>query len=75
MEEENSFYFKGSKGKGIEVSKTILYEDLLEMIYRILKLDPTSCSVSMKYVFNANIPTCPIEVTDDGDMTFFFFFF
>ena len=41
------------------------------MIYRVLKLDSTSCSVSMKYVFNANIPTCPIEVTDDGDVKFF----
>ena len=71
MQEENFFYFKGSKGKGIEVLKTILYEDLLEIIYRILKLDSASCSVSMKYVFNANIPTCPIEVTDDVDVKFF----
>ena len=71
MEEENSFYFKGSKGKGIEVSKTILYDDLLEMIYRILKLDPTNCFVSKKYVFNANIPTYPIEVANDGDVKFF----
>ena len=71
MQEQNSFYFKGSKGKGIEVSKTILYEDLLEIIYCILKLDSTSHSVLMKYVFNANIPTCPIEVTDDGDVKFF----
>ena len=71
MQEVNSFYFKGGKGKGIEVSKTILYEDLLEMIYRILKLDPTNYYVSMKYVFNANILTCPIEVIDDGDVKFF----
>ena len=48
MQEGYSFYFKGSKGKGIEVSNTILYEDLFEMIYRILKLDPTNCIVSIK---------------------------
>ena len=71
MQEGNSFYFKGSKGKAIEVSMAILYEDLLEMIYRILKLDPKSCSVSMKYVFFVNIPTCPIKVTDDRDVKFF----
>ena len=28
MQEENSLYFKGSKGKDIEVSKTILYKNL-----------------------------------------------
>ena len=37
MQEENYFYFKGNKGKGIEVPKTILFEDLLEVIYRICK--------------------------------------
>ena len=25
----------------------------------------------MKYVFNANIPTSPIQLTDDGDVKFF----
>ena len=71
MREENSLYFEGNKGKGIEVSKTILYEELLELIYHILKLDPTNCSLSKKYVFNANIPTSPIELIDDGDVKFF----
>ena len=36
-----------------------------------MKLDSTSCYVSMKYVFNANIPSCSIEVTNDGDVKFF----
>ena len=38
MQEGDSFYFKGSKGKGIEVP---IHEELLELIYRILKLDLT----------------------------------
>ena len=41
------------------------------MIYHILKLDSTSCYVLIKYVFNVNIPTCSIEVTDDGDVKLF----
>ena len=56
----NTFYFKWSKDKDIDVPKTISYEELLRVIHHILKLDPTNCSLSMKYVFNTNIPTSPI---------------
>ena len=67
----NAFYFKGSKGKGIEVPKTISYKELLGVVHHILKLDPTNCFLSMKYVFNANIRTSPTQLTDDGDVNFF----
>ena len=60
-----------SREASIEVQNTILYEDLLEVIYCNLKLDPTNCYVSIKYVFNVNIRTCPIELTNDGDVEFF----
>ena len=36
------------------------------MINDILKLNQTNCSISIKYVFSANI-----EITDDGDVKFF----
>ena len=62
----NVFYFEGSKGKGIEIPKTISYKELLGVVHHILKLDPTNCFLSMKYVFNANI-----QLTDDGDVKFF----
>ena len=39
--------------------------------HSILQLDPTNFSFSMKYVFNVNMPTCPIELIDDGDVKFF----
>ena len=65
------FYFEGSQGKGIEIPKTISYKELLGVVHHILKLDPTNCFLSMKYVFNANIPTSLIQLTDDGDMKFF----
>ena len=67
----NAFYFEGSKGKGIEVPKTISYKELLGVVHHILKLDPMNCFLSMKYVFNANIPTSPIQLTNDGDVKFF----
>ena len=67
----NAFYFEGSKGKGIEIPKTISYKELLGVVHHILKLDPTNCFLSMKYVFNANIPTSPIQLIDDGDVKFF----
>ena len=67
----NAFYFKGSKGKGIEILKTISYKELLGVVHHILKLDPTNCFLSMKYVFNANIPTSLIQLTDNGDVKFF----
>ena len=71
IQDGNAFYFKRSKGKGIEVLKTISYKELLRVVCHILKLDPTNCSLSMKYVFNANIPTSPIQLTNDGDVKFF----
>ena len=71
VQDGNVFYFEGSKGKGIEIPKTISYKELLGVVHHILKLDPTNCFLSMKYVFNANIPTSPIQLTDDGDVKFF----
>ncbi|KAL6337759.1 hypothetical protein AAG906_037353 [Vitis piasezkii] len=65
------FLFEGSKGKGIEIPETISYKELLGVVHHILKLDPTNCFLSMKYVFNANIPTSPIQLIDDGDVKFF----
>ena len=67
----NVFYFEGSKGKDIEILKTISYKELLGVVHHILKLDPTNCFISMKYVFNANIPTSPIQLSDDGDVKLF----
>ena len=29
------------------------------------------CSISMKYAFNGNIPTSPIQLRDDGDVKIF----
>nr|CAN83444.1 hypothetical protein VITISV_005823 [Vitis vinifera] len=71
VQDGNAFYFERSKGKDIEVSKTISYKELLGVVYHILKLDPTNCFLSMNYVFNANISTSPIQLTDDGDVKFF----
>ncbi|KAL6331021.1 hypothetical protein AAG906_009449 [Vitis piasezkii] len=62
----NAFYFEGSKGKGIKIPKTISYKELLGVVHHILKLDPTNCFLSMKYVFNTNIPTSPIQLTMMG---------
>ena len=71
VQDGNAFYFEGSKGKGIEVPKTISYKELLGVVHHILKLDPMNCFLSMKYVFNANILTSPIQLTNDGDVKFF----
>ena len=71
LRDGNVFYFKGSKGKDIEVPKTISYKELLGVVHHILKLDLTNCFLSMKYVFNANIRTSPTQLTDDGDVNFF----
>ena len=69
LRDGNTFYFKGSKG--IEVPKILSYEELSKVAHHILKVDPMNCSLSMKYVFNANIPTSPVQLTDDGDVKFF----
>ena len=36
-----------------------------------MKVDPTKHNLSMKYVFNGNIPTTPIQLRDDGDLKIF----
>ena len=64
-------HFEGCKGKSIELSKTIKYEELLETICQILRVNPRENNVSMKLVFNVNIPTTPIQLRNDGDVKIF----
>ena len=58
------YYFEGCKG--IELSKTITYEELLNIICQILRVDPRENNISMKYMFSTNIPTTPIQLRDYG---------
>ena len=60
----NIYYFEGCQGKGIELKKTTTYEELLKIVCHILKVDPTEHNLSMKYVFNGNIPSTPIQLRD-----------
>ena len=71
MQNGNMYHFVGCKGEGIELSKTITYEEFLKTICQILRVDPRESNVSMKYVFNVNIPTTTIQLRDDGDVKFF----
>ena len=68
MQNGNMYHFEGCKGKGIKLSKTITYKELLKTVCRILRVDPRESNVSMKYVFNANILTTTIQLRDDGDV-------
>ena len=61
-------HFEGYKCKVIELSMTITYEELLKIVCQILRVDPRENNVSMKYMFNANVPTTPIQLRDDGDI-------
>ena len=67
----NMYYFEGCQGKGIELKKSTTYEELLKIVCHILKVDTTKHNLSMKYVFNGNIPSTPIQLRDDGDVKFF----
>ena len=67
----NTYHFEGNKGKEIMVKKNILYHELLGVVYCILQFDSMECSISMKYTFNGNIPTSPIQLRDDGDVKMF----
>ena len=67
----NIYYFEGFQGKGIELKKTTTYEELLKIVCHILKVDPTEHNLLMKYVFNGNIPSTPIQLRDDGDVKIF----
>ena len=59
MQSGNMYYFKSCKSKGIELCKTITYEELLKTICQILRVDPRESNVLIKYVFSANIPVMP----------------
>lgn len=37
----------------------------------VLRVDPSEYIVSLKYVFNSNIPIALIQVRDDGDVKYF----
>ena len=71
VQNRNMYYFEGCQGKFIELKKTTTYEELLKIFCHILKVDPTEHNLSMKYVFNGNIPTTPIQLRVDGDVKIF----
>ena len=68
MQNGNMHHFEGCKG--IELYKTITYEELLKTVCQILRVDPRENNVSMKYVFNANILTTSIQLRYDRDVKF-----
>lgn len=74
VHDQNDFCFEGCRVKGFEVLKIISYEELLRLVYDILKLDPRKYFVSMKYVFDAKIPTTPIQLPEDGVLKIFISF-
>ena len=62
------YHFEDYKGKVIELSKTITYEELLKTGCQISRVDPRENNVSIKFMFNANVATTPIQPRDDGDV-------
>ena len=83
MQNGKMYHFEGCKGKGIELSKTITYEELLKTVCQILRVDPRESNVSMKYVSRPDSRSYPIGESEPvsgcetiyWDLLLFFFFF
>ena len=69
----NDIWCKLKTCSTLKVAKvnTITYEELLKTVCHILRVYPRESNVSMKYVFNVNIPTTLIQLRDDRDVKIF----
>ncbi|RXI04301.1 hypothetical protein DVH24_038575 [Malus domestica] len=66
----NSIYI-GGKTKGIMVSDSITYEGLVQRLYHILEVDPSEYKIIITTAYGSKLPTQPVELIDDDDLTFF----
>ncbi|GMN46281.1 hypothetical protein TIFTF001_015470 [Ficus carica] len=65
------FKFTGSKGKGMSVTKSITYQELLNKLYHLLMVDRNEFSISMKVLYSSSLPVPPAEIICDDDVSFF----
>ncbi|TQD72191.1 hypothetical protein C1H46_042279 [Malus baccata] len=66
----NSIYI-GGKTKGITVSDSITYEELVQKLYNALGVDPREYTILVTTAYGSKLPTGPVELIDDDDLTFF----
>lgn len=65
------FVYNGGKTKGIIISDKITYQELVDRLYQLVKVDPNEYAIIMKALYKANIPTIPAEIVNDDDVRFF----
>lgn len=53
------------------VSDSITYEGLVQRLYHILEVDPSEYKIIITTAYGSKLPTQPVELIDDDDLTFF----
>ncbi|KAM1494914.1 hypothetical protein PS2_029093 [Malus domestica] len=66
----NSIY-SGGKTKGIMVPDGITHAELVQRLYNILGIDPSEHKIIITTAYASKLPTQPVELIDDDDLTFF----
>ncbi|CAN6696044.1 unnamed protein product [Malus baccata var. baccata] len=66
----NSIY-SGGKTKGIMVPDGITHAELVQRLYNILGVDPSEHTIIITTAYASKLPTQPVELIDDDDLTFF----
>ncbi|RXI04302.1 hypothetical protein DVH24_038576 [Malus domestica] len=65
----NSIYI-GGKTKGITVSDSITYKELVQKLYNALEVNPSEYTIIVTTAYGSKLPTRPVELIDDDDLTF-----
>lgn len=63
-------YVEGSI-KGLKIKNDITCSEQVSLLPQRLNIDPTSFEIHTKHCYNLLIPTPPIDIVDDDDLSFF----
>ena len=71
IEQNDEYKFKGSKAKGIIISRSTTYAGLVEKIAEIIDIDTSEFEITMKFKLKTYDPMPPVTVQTNDDVEFF----
>ncbi|KAJ4717563.1 MuDR family transposase [Melia azedarach] len=68
---DGKYKFNGRECKGVMLSPSSSYEDMLKTVARIINANLLESKITMKFAWNSPEPLPPTEITGDEDVRFF----
>ena len=73
IEQNDEYKFKGSKAKGIIISRSTTYAELVEKITEVIDIDTVEFKITMKFKLKTSDRMPPVTIQINDDVEFFRF--